>query len=111
MRETSPGVFNWGHGGYTAEHAGLAEWGFSHADHPNTDNVAWDSNDYRLCCSANAWTGQALAARILGLQDAWAPPAWFEYVDRYQQTQHREAWHRSWGGWHTTMWSAYRSNH
>lgn len=111
VRETSDGVYNWGFGGYTKEHADLPEWGFNHASEPNTDRAGWDDNPYRRCCSANGWVGEALAARMLGLQGAWAHPAFFDYMDRYMQVQHTEAWHRAWTGWHASMWDAYRSNY
>ncbi|MFK7743303.1 MAG: hypothetical protein AB8H80_23505 [Planctomycetota bacterium] len=108
IRETSKNVYNWGHGGYQQEHVGLPEWGFSHADDPARDDVAWDSNPYRRCCTANAWLGQALTARVMGLQEQWSHEAWFAYVDRYQQAEHKEAWHRAWVSWHVRMWQRYR---
>jgi hypothetical protein len=111
VRETSAGVFNWGFGGYTREHDGLPEWGFAHADDPKADRARWDEDPYRLCCTANGWIGEALAARLMGLQDAWNHPAFFAYVDRYMQAQHTDAWHRSWVSWHTSMWDVYRANH
>ena len=111
VRETSAGVYNWGFGGYTKEHADLPEWGFNHASQLDTDRAGWDDNPYRRCCSANGWVGQALAARMLGLQAHWAHPAFFDYMDRYMQVQHTEGWHRAWTGWHASMWDAYRSNY
>jgi hypothetical protein len=114
VRETSPGVWNDGYGGYGREHDGLAEWGFSHTDQPKDDNAAWqgkDANSYRLCCTANGWVGQALTMRILGLREAWNHPAFFDYMDRYMQVQHAEAWHRSWVGWQASMWEAFRKDH
>jgi hypothetical protein len=110
VRETSEGVYNWGFGGYTKDHDGLPEWGFNHASQPDTDRSGWDDNPYRRCCSANGWVGEALAARMLGLQAAWGHPAFFDYMDRYMQVQHTDAWHRAWTGWHASMWDAYRSN-
>jgi hypothetical protein len=109
VRETSPGVYNWGFGGYTKDHVGLAEWGFAHADSPDQDRAGWDDNPYRRCCTANGWVGQTLAARMLGLQQAWAHPAFFDYMDRYMKVQPAEAWHRAWAPWHGTMWDAHRS--
>ncbi len=38
---------------------------------------------YRRCCTSIAWAGQALAARIVGAQDAWGHDAFFDYVDRW----------------------------
>jgi len=111
VTETSPGVWNWGHGGYGPEHDGLPEWGFSHCNHPESDQSAWDANPYRRCCTANAWLGQALTARMMGLREYWNHDAFFDYVDRYQQVDHTDGWHRSWVGWHPSMWAAYRSNY
>jgi hypothetical protein len=111
VRETAPGVWNGGHGGYGQQHDGLPEWGFSHADQPDTDNANWDADPYRRCCTANGWVGHALVARMLGLQEAWHHPPFFAYMDRYMQTSHSDGWHRAWVGWHATMWDAYRSNY
>lgn len=111
VRETAPGVWNGGHGGYTGAHDGLAEWGFSHADTPSNDTAAWEGNPYRRCCSANGWVGHALVARMLGLRDAWNHPAFFDYMDRYMKAPHTEAWHRAWVGWQAAMWDAYRANY
>ncbi|MCA8953347.1 MAG: hypothetical protein KDE27_27795 [Planctomycetes bacterium] len=110
VRETSPGVWNWGAGGYTRDYDGLAEWGFDHASTTDGDNAVWDANPYRRCCTANGWVGQCLAARMLGLQETWKHPAWFDYMDRYMQVKHTDDWHRSWIGWHASMWDAYRAN-
>lgn len=109
VRETSPGVYNWGFGGYTKDHAGLPEWGFAHAERLEGDDARWDGNDYRRCCTANGWVGQTLAARLMGLQEAWAHPAYFAYMDRYMQVQHTDAWHRAWLPWHASMWDALRA--
>lgn len=111
VRETSPGVWNHGHGGYGREHDGLPEWGFSHCDNPEADSAKWDADPYRRCCSANGWCGATLAARMMGLQQAWNHPAHFDYVDRYMQVQHTDGWHRAWFPWHAAMWDAYRANY
>jgi hypothetical protein len=111
VRETAPGVWNGGHGGYRREHDGLPEWGSAHADRPELDRAAWNADAMRLCCTANGWVGQALAARVMGLQPAWSHPAFFDYMDRYLQTAHGEAWQRAWVGWHAELWDAYRSNY
>lgn len=110
VRETSRGVFNHGHGGYGREHEGLPEWGFSHCDNPESDNAKWDGDPYRRCCTANGWVGATLAARMMGLREAWNHPAHFDYMDRYMQVEHTDAWHRAWFAWHAAMWDAYRSN-
>ncbi|MGK0521614.1 MAG: hypothetical protein ACJAUC_004331 [Planctomycetota bacterium] len=111
VTETSPGVWNWGHGNYTAEHDGLPEWGFSHSDNPERDDSRWDANPYRRCCTGNAWMGQALTARMMGLRGAWNHDPFFDYVDRYGQVVHEEGWHLSWVNWHPLLWAAYRSNY
>ncbi|MBM4062887.1 MAG: hypothetical protein FJ265_17600 [Planctomycetes bacterium] len=111
VQETSPGVFNWGFGGYTVAHAGLPEWGFAHADQPSGDRAEWGVDPYRRCCTANGWVGQALAARAMGLQEAWAHPAFFDYMDRYMQVKHSDGWHRAWVPWHATMWDVHRPQH
>ncbi len=111
VRETAPGVWNDGHGGYRREHDGLPEWGSNHVDHPEHDRAAWGADPDRLCCTANGWVGQALAARVLGLQAAWHHAPFFDYMDRYLQAPHAAPWQRAWVGWHAAMWDAYRANH
>lgn len=111
VRQTSPGVWNEGHGGYTREHEGLPEWGFEHADQPKSDRASWTENSYRRCCTANGWVGQALAARVMGLQEAWHHAAFFDYMDRYMQVAPEESWHRAWVPWHGAMWDEYRDKH
>lgn len=108
VEQTKPGVWNDGYGGYTKEHEGLPEFGFSHFDDPKQDNAKWDGDPYRRCCTANAWVGNVLAARMMGLQKEWNHPAWFDYVDRYMKVEHSEAWHRAWIPWHAQMWDKYR---
>lgn len=111
VTETSPGVMNGGHGGYTKDQAGLPEWGFAHTDEPQHDRAGWEDNPYRRCCTANGWLGEALAARLMGLQEAWHHPAFFDYMDRFQQVVPTERWHRAWVPWHAVMWDAYRANY
>lgn len=111
VRETSPGVFNWGFGEYTRAHADLPEWGFSHGSEIENDHAQWDKDPYRRCCTANGWVGEVLATRMMGLQDAWNHPALFDYMDRYMQIDHTDAWHRAWIGWQASMWDAYRANY
>lgn len=111
VAQTAPGVWNGGHGGYTKEHDGLPEWGFEHSETPQSDRVSWTENPYRRCCTANAWVGQVLAARMMGLVEAWNHPALFAYEDRYLQTKAEEAWLRAWVPWHGDMWDAYRAKY
>lgn len=108
VRRTGDREWNWGFGNYTEEHEDLPEWGFAHADSPDRDDHRWEGNPYRRCCTANGWVAQCLTVRAMGLVDEWNHPAWFDYMDRYQQHEHAEDWHRSWVPWHPAMWAAYR---
>jgi len=106
---TSPGVVNGGHGGYTMEDVGLPEWGNRHAEDPSLDRKGWNDDPYRRCCTANAWVGSVLAARIMGLREAWGHPALFDYLDRYMQAERPGHWMRSWSPFCERMWDRYRA--
>jgi hypothetical protein len=42
---------------------------------------------YRRCCTSVAWVGEALAARLIpGMQEAWAHPQFFAYVNRWMES-------------------------
>jgi len=86
--------------GYGPEQKGLPEWGVQHARKPQNDDARWRHTEdlkrgmkkddlrthdlkYRLCCTANTWWGQLLAARIMGAQELWNHPALFDYQDRF----------------------------
>ena len=46
----------------------------------------WKGNtgeNYRRCCTSNAWVGEALAARILHAEKVWDHDAFFAYNDRW----------------------------
>jgi len=109
VARTSPGVVNGGHGGYGPEDLGLPEWGNRHAEDPSFDRKAWTDDPYRRCCTANTWHGFVLAARIMGMRDAWAHPPLFDYVDRYMQVEQHGHWMRSWSPFCERMWDRYRS--
>ncbi|MBM4062708.1 MAG: hypothetical protein FJ265_16665 [Planctomycetes bacterium] len=110
VAETSPGVINFGHGGYTAAQVGMPEWGFSHVDWPNNDRQGWTQDSYRLCCTANAFLGQVLTARIMGLVDEWNHPALFAYMDRYVTIQ-TSGWTFAWLPWTGNMWRMHRASY
>ncbi|MEC7724734.1 MAG: hypothetical protein VYD05_04420 [Planctomycetota bacterium] len=110
VTETSPGVINGGHGGYVDADVGLPEWGNRHADDPSSDRKGWSADPYRRCCTANSWVGFVLAARIMGLREAWGHPALFEYVDRYMQIERPGHWMRSWNPFAERMWERYRAD-
>jgi hypothetical protein len=46
---------------------------------------------YRRCCTSNSFVGEALAARLLGLQSMWNYPAFFDYVDRWMTEDDTQA--------------------
>lgn len=110
VQQTPGNQINWGHGGYGASHLGMPEYGFSHVHYPNNDDVAWASNSYRLCCTANAWIGGILCMRMMGLVDEWNHPPLFDYMDRYAQTE-PPGWTRSWSAWCGDMWDLYRAQY
>ncbi len=108
VQQTSTGVYNWGYGGYTSASLNLPEWGNNHTTWPSNDNALWTHDPYRRCCTANAWVGQTLAARLMGLTTAWNHPAYFAYMDRFMQTETVGQWTRSWDTWQESMWDTYR---
>jgi hypothetical protein len=110
VQQTSPGVYNWGFGNYNATHLDLPEWGNNHSTFPSNDNSSWSADSYRRCCTANAWVGQTLAARIMGLRDEWNHAPYFGYMDRYMQTELPGEWTRSWDSWQEAMWNLHRPN-
>lgn len=108
VEETAPGVVNHGHGGYDRSDIGLAEWGQRHHDDPRHDRKPWTADNYRRCCAANSWVGFVLAARVMGLREAWNHDALFEYVDRHMQIEQRGEWTRAWSPFAERMWDRYR---
>ena len=65
------------------------------------------ADPYRRCCTANAWIGYCLAARIMGLVPAWNHQVFFDYEDRYQ-TFMTPGWQQAWESWHAAAWIQYR---
>jgi len=107
VQQTSAGVYNWGYGGYGSSYLNLPEWGNYHSTVIANDNASWSADPYRRCCTANAWIAECLAARIMGLRPAWNHPAFFDYMDRYMQTE-PAGWEQAWVPWHATAWNTYR---
>ena len=71
---------------YTKEDIGTPEWGILHAFEPNTDNRA-RSAIYRPVNSL-VYPGMILAARSMGLEEAWNHQALFDYTDRWMKLTH-----------------------
>ena len=72
-------------------------------EHPETASGDKDCRDpdglldgpiygYRAICSSS-WIGPALAARLMGAQEIWNHPAFFDYVDRWvkEETSKKDA--------------------
>ena len=112
VEETSPGVYNNGFGGYGPQHVGMAEWGIKHSTVQSDDSVAWTA-PYRECCTANAWYGQILAARIMpGARALWNHEPLFDYQDRFLRVTRQNGsphWVVSWSDFPLEMWDRYRS--
>lgn len=109
VQQTSSTQINWGYGGYQSSDVGTPEFGFSHVHQPQNDQVGWSADSYRRCCTANAWVGGVLCARMMGLMDNWSHDALFEYQDRYMQ-QETSGWTRSWSTWVGGMWDLHRAS-
>lgn len=109
VEQTGPNEINWGHGGYTAQHLGMPEYGFSHTHWPAADHEPWMQDPYRRCCTANAWIGGVLCVRVMGLVQAWNHPALFDYMDRFAATE-PSGWTREWLPWTGRMWDLHRAS-
>ncbi len=48
------------------------------------------------------WVGEALAARLTGMVDAWNHPAFFDYVDRWWEEEQQA------NDFVKSMWKQYR---
>jgi hypothetical protein len=88
----------------------------------------FNAESWRRCCTSNAWVGQALAARILHVEELWNHDAFFAYVDRWMKeddTKHIEEikqakgwdysaeWARQGSAWDPfvkELWRRYRNN-
>ena len=116
VEETPPGSgqINGGHGGYGPEHVGLPEWGSKHSYDPASDRAGWMDQPYRLCCTANAWWAQLMAAYVMGARELWNHEALFEYQDRYLEENTRRGiadWRLAWSSFGLSMWQAYRAQY
>lgn len=65
---------------YTKDDIGMPEWGIRHRKEPTTDNKEWNA-PYRSINNALI-PGFALAARMMGQEEAWNHPPLFAYADR-----------------------------
>lgn len=95
VAETSPGVINWGHGGYTAAMIGIPEWGNRHWFNQGTHDTAdWDAeppsgqpgyknNEYRRCCASSSWLGMVIALTAMGARRMWGHNPYWDYTMRW----------------------------
>lgn len=124
VQETSPGVYNFGYGGYTAAMVGMPEWAFRHysAGPQGSENFSsFTADAYRVCCTARVWPATALCVYEMGLRDDWGHDAFFDYLDRYSQSSGGAmgfGWNTSAIGgpffsmtWPVEMWNTYRSTY
>ena len=119
VEETGVGEYNNGIGGYNATHEDMPEWGYWHCNEDKqiagdrADDVDWYADAYRLCCTANAWNGYALALHLMDAEALWNHDAFFAYLDRYaEQTviNNDASFEQSWSPFSLAMWNAYRDN-
>lgn len=92
---------------YLSQDVGLAESGEQHAQDPTRDGRNWEDLFYRDIM-ASSYIPHALTARMMGLQDQWGWPAFFDYCDRYFPFEikvsnpimpfHRDMWFNYRGG-------------
>jgi hypothetical protein len=86
---------------------GFPRWGIRHCQDPegNKPDYHDESNSYRKCCNSQSWIAQTLTMRLLKLESAWAHQAYFDYQDRWTQTENDGYWN---SGWADAMWTQYR---
>lgn len=134
---TGAGVVFAGHSGIHADGTvPRSKWGPYEHLHPKDwknegDRKNMQSEAYRRANTSCCWVAQALALRLMKLEDAWNHDAFFDYVDRWMfedDTEHRKVineyfpnkalvdmskkwFHQSWTGdrWVRPAWDAWRT--
>jgi len=96
-------------GRYSSSDLGLPEWGIRHATDSSRDDKSWTAS-YRQCCTANAWGGIVLSARIMDARGLWNHDSLFDYQDRYMNTQ-SSGWQRQMSDFAANMWDTYRRDY
>ncbi len=97
--------------GHPQSDLGKPMWGADHAWRPARDKL-WGQDPYQLCCTSNAWQGEVLACRIMGVKSLWNHDALFDYLDRYRtKSSNLPAWMQSMDPWALQMWDQYRSQY
>jgi hypothetical protein len=91
---------------YTQDMLGMPEWGGNHLQDKDESGSNW-SRIYRVVVGANM-VSNALVAKLMGLEEIWDDPAFFEYYERVQDI-HSFGAQRFSGtpGWVHTAWDLY----
>lgn len=89
---------------YAPADIGTPEWGIRHVENPRADNAHWGAL-YRDINNATI-PAFALAARLMGLKDAWNHEPFFDYCDRVMAGE--RAPHNRQSAFLEAMWTAYR---
>ena len=118
VQETSPGIYNFGYGGYDSSHVGMCEWGNKHARTAAEDDVRWSKTinplGYRAFEAPTQW-GAALATYVMNGKTLFDHEAYFCYQDRHRVEAPQRGWtqtllyHTS--PWSLQMWDAYRDQY
>jgi hypothetical protein len=85
--------------------AGQATWSDRHC---SRGYVGGWASPYRLCCTANAWVGEVLGARLMNAKELWNHDALFDYQDFYMQERHTSKVHDYTSAFADAMWDTYR---
>ncbi|HBG28072.1 MAG TPA: hypothetical protein DDX75_13365 [Phycisphaerales bacterium] len=63
--------------------------------------------EYRNCCTSKAWIGEAIAIKLMGVEDLWGHDAFFDYVERWYDADVPEGGEVL-GGWYIRdMWNSF----
>ena len=85
----------------------MPRWGIRHCQ--DTEGTRPDYHDessgYRQCCNSQSWVAQTLTMRLLKMEVAWGHQAYFDYEDRFMQTEANGYWSSAWAD---AMWVKYR---
>lgn len=110
--ETSPGVYNYGYGGYGPGQDRMPDWGEKYWTQTPVGSdgfFLWNESNYRSCCTFNSSAGHFLSAMIMGLRGSWDWEPAFDYMDRYMQLE--TGWHRQMDSWTGDVWDTYRPDY
>ncbi len=86
---------------------GFPRWGIRHCQDLSGSNSSFhdESNGYRTCCNSQSWVGQTLTMRLLGIESLWDHQPYFDYMDRWMQTEGDGHWGSAFAD---AMWHHYR---